>query len=185
MQPEGGPTLTPAVNANLWEQGVSTRLVLFRDWTWQGTKSTSVFLAGLQKLDGKTTPGELDQVSAFKIGPVSLQAPFIREAANTDVWLKDGIASVPHDDEYHRSAEVPNVAQPKRKLGQTNFEIPDSEEDEDYGWANEDEAYLPPQPQQWQGSEDLLLGHDVGQSDDENDSEDDKRRTTDDPHTQD
>ena len=87
MQSERGPTLTPAVNANLWEQGVSTRLVLFRDWIWQSTKSTSVFLAGIQKLDGKTTPGELDQVSAFKIGTVSPHAPFIREVTNTHIWL--------------------------------------------------------------------------------------------------
>lgn len=88
---------------------------------------------------------------------------------------------MPHDDEYHRSAGVPNVAQTKRKLGQTDFEIPDSEEDEDYGWANEDEAFLPPQPQQWQGSEDLLLGHDIGRSDDEGGSGDDELRTTDEP----
>lgn len=42
----------------------------------------------------------------------------------------------------------------KRKLGETDFEVADSE-DEDYGWADDDE--LPPMPSQWQGSEDLLL----------------------------
>jgi hypothetical protein len=45
----------------------------------------------------------------------------------------------------------------KRKLEETDFEVADS--DEDYGWApDEDGDSMPPQPSQWQGSEDLLLG---------------------------
>lgn len=43
----------------------------------------------------------------------------------------------------------------KRKLGDTDFEIADSE-DEDYGW-DEDPDAMPPMPSQWQGSEDILL----------------------------
>ena len=62
--------MTPAVNANVWEQGVSTRLVLFRDWIWQNTKSAGVFLVGLQKLDGKDTPGTIEHISAFKVNAV-------------------------------------------------------------------------------------------------------------------
>lgn len=45
----------------------------------------------------------------------------------------------------------------KRKLGQTGFEVPDSE-DEDYGWQDDDADALPRPPPQWQGSEDILLG---------------------------
>ena len=47
----------------------------------------------------------------------------------------------------------------KRKLTATDFEIPDSEgeDDEDYGWAGEDERDMPPMPPQWQGSEDILI----------------------------
>lgn len=71
MQSERGATLTPAINANLWEQGVSTRLTLFRDWTWRNNKSATVFLAGLQKLDGKATQDVVENVSAFKIDAVS------------------------------------------------------------------------------------------------------------------
>lgn len=42
-------------------------------------------------------------------------------------------------------------------MADTEFEIPDSDEDdEDYGWAEEDEEELPPPPPQWQGSEDVL-----------------------------
>lgn len=63
------------------------------------------------------------------------------------------------------------AAQPKRKLGQTGFEVPDSEDDEDYGWVDEDEAALPAPPPQWQGSEDILLGQDIGRSEDEDEGE--------------
>lgn len=45
----------------------------------------------------------------------------------------------------------------KRKLSATDLEIPDSEDDEDYGWAEEDEEDMPPMPPQWQGSEDILV----------------------------
>ena len=57
----------------------------------------------------------------------------------------------------------------KRKLGQTELEVPDSEDDEDYGWAEEDEAAMPAPPPQWQGSEDILLGQEVGRSEEDSD----------------
>jgi hypothetical protein len=44
----------------------------------------------------------------------------------------------------------------KRKLDSTDFEIADSEEE--YGWDDEYSTQLPPNPSQWQGSEDILLG---------------------------
>jgi hypothetical protein len=51
----------------------------------------------------------------------------------------------------------------KRKLSATDLEIPDSEgeDDEDYGWAEEDEEDIPPMPPQWQGSEDILVPPEV------------------------
>ena len=47
----------------------------------------------------------------------------------------------------------------KRKLAETDLEIPDSEgeDDEDYGWAEDDEDDVPAMPPQWQGSEDILV----------------------------
>ena len=51
----------------------------------------------------------------------------------------------------------------KRKRGDAGLEIPDS--DDDYGWDPDDEAHLPPEPPQWQGSEDLIVG--TQRSDDE------------------
>lgn len=70
MHSERGATLTAAVNANVWEQGVSTRLVMFRDWVWQDSNLTSVFLAGLQKLDGKACQEVVENIVAFKVGSV-------------------------------------------------------------------------------------------------------------------
>ena len=44
----------------------------------------------------------------------------------------------------------------KRKVGDAGLEIADS--DDDYGWDPEDEDHLPPEPPQWQGSEDIIVG---------------------------
>lgn len=74
-------------------------------------------------------------------------------------------------DSEEASTKMAAAAQAKRKLGQTGFEVPDSEEDEDYGWGEEDEAALPAPPPQWQGSEDILLGQDIGRSEDEDEGE--------------
>ncbi|KAM0338339.1 hypothetical protein ACHAPU_011355 [Fusarium lateritium] len=144
MHSERGATLTAAVNANVWEQGVSTRFVMFRDWVWQENHLTSVFLAGLQKLDGKACQEVVENIVAFKVE-------------------SDGLTQVPYE-----ALQSIELARQKRKLGQTELEVPDSEDDEDYGWADEDEAAMPAPPPQWQGSEDLILGQDIGQSEDEN-----------------
>jgi hypothetical protein len=66
---------------------------------------------------------------------------------------------------------APMAPRPKRKLGQTDLEVPDSDDDEDYGWADEDEDALPPPPSQWQGSEDLILGENAGLTEDESEAE--------------
>ncbi|KAJ3521172.1 hypothetical protein NM208_g13414 [Fusarium decemcellulare] len=67
MHSERGATLTAAVNATVWEQGVSTRLVMFRDWVWQQNRLASVFLAGLQKVDGRASQETVENVVAFKV----------------------------------------------------------------------------------------------------------------------
>lgn len=59
-------------------------------------------------------------------------------------------------DANQRSIILPSAPALKRKLADTDIEIPDS--DEEYGWQDEDVEDLPRMPPQWQGSEDLLLG---------------------------
>ncbi|KAI1779632.1 P-loop containing nucleoside triphosphate hydrolase protein [Hypoxylon cercidicola] len=71
MQFEHGATLIPAMNAHTWEQGIATRLVLFRDWIIKNNTVHSVYFAGIQKLNGKTGPSSISQVSAFDIRRVS------------------------------------------------------------------------------------------------------------------
>lgn len=71
-----------------------------------------------------------------------------------------------YGDLTNMAAEPAILMRHKRKLDETDLEVPDSEDDEDYGWAEEDESTLP-QPPQWQGSEDLLLGQELGRSDEE------------------
>lgn len=68
-----------------------------------------------------------------------------------------GLVPVAEHDTTQASAILSSTAQPKRKLGSTDFEIADSEEE--YGWDDEDSNELPPNPSQWQGSEDILIGN--------------------------
>lgn len=74
-------------------------------------------------------------------------------------------------DDSQSSMVLSSMPHHKRKLGETDFELPDSQ-DEDYGWEDDDAASMPTVPQ-WQGSEDILLGHvedDGGQSNGDSDS---------------
>ncbi|KAI8960743.1 P-loop containing nucleoside triphosphate hydrolase protein [Daldinia sp. FL1419] len=148
MQFEHGATLIPAINAGTWEQGIATRLVLFRDWIMNSDTVHDVHFVGIQKLNGKTTPGGLSQVFAFRVD-------------------NDGLVGVGLDGNQ-TSMPLSPTSRHKRKLGQTDFEVADSE-GEDYGWEDEDESEMPSMPPQWQGSEDILLGQvedDDGQTDD-------------------
>lgn len=137
MQAERRATLTSAINANVWEQGIATRVVLFRDWMWHDGHAAGARLAAVQKVNGKMNLDALEAVYAFEIESTGLKP------ASYD-------------------GNKPNVAfsstpGPKRKFEETGFEIPDSE-DEDYGWQEEDTSLLPGMPPQWQGSEDIILG---------------------------
>ncbi|KAK3307497.1 P-loop containing nucleoside triphosphate hydrolase protein [Chaetomium strumarium] len=134
MQAERGATLIPAVNASVWEQGMSTRLVLFRDWLQDGHEVRGVHFVGIQKLNGKGTAALIDNLCAFTVE-------------------ETGLVSVDYDNTQPSRTLISTPTQ-KRKLGDTDFEVADSD-DEDYGWDDDEE--LPPMPSQWQGSEDLLL----------------------------
>ncbi|KAH8764249.1 P-loop containing nucleoside triphosphate hydrolase protein [Diaporthe sp. PMI_573] len=134
MQAERGATLIPAINASVWEQGIATRVALLREWMWNDGHPYGARLAAVQKANGKTAADGLDRVFAFSIDSTGL-APA----------------------EFDGHAASSTLSGPKRKLGETGFEVADSE-DEDYGWQEKDSSLLPGMPPQWQGSEDLILG---------------------------
>ncbi|KAK0714894.1 P-loop containing nucleoside triphosphate hydrolase protein [Lasiosphaeris hirsuta] len=136
MQAERGATLAPAINATAWDQGISTRLVLFRGWIPDGAESHDLYFVGVQKVNGKGDGGSVNNTGAFQID-------------------QGGLVSVDLDS-IQTSRGLSTTPVQKRKLDDTNFEIPDSD-DEDYGWQDDDDDALPPNPSQWQGSEDILL----------------------------
>ena len=91
MQAERGATIIPAVNALDWDQGISTRLVLLRDWFWQDSRASSLRFVGVQKLNGRTTEDLAQGVVAFDIISVSQKKkcgrrsePGLRRAAGRD-----------------------------------------------------------------------------------------------------
>ncbi|KAI1809852.1 P-loop containing nucleoside triphosphate hydrolase protein [Poronia punctata] len=138
MHPERGAVITPAINAPVWEQGVATRLVLFRDWLTVDNDLRDVRLIGVQKCNGQVSPDGMGTVIPFTIDTGGLSAVDLEAAQSSLV-------------------SAPNSRHHKRKLREAGFEVADSE-GEDYGWEDEDEAEMPNMPPQWQGSEDLLLG---------------------------
>ncbi|KAK4125959.1 P-loop containing nucleoside triphosphate hydrolase protein [Parathielavia appendiculata] len=144
MQAERGATLIPALNANVWEQGMSTRLVLFRNWLCTDSELRGLHLVAIQKLNGKGVTHSFNKVYAFRVE-------------------KRGLVPVEYDNTQQSTTLTTNPA-PKRKLGDTDFEIADSD-DESYGWDDDEE--LPPMPSQWQGSEDLLLVREPGSEDED------------------
>lgn len=75
MQAERGATLTPALNARAWDQGIATRLVLFRDWMFRDGAAVGFHFAGIQKLNGKTHQDGLGHVFPFRIQEVRATLP--------------------------------------------------------------------------------------------------------------
>ncbi|KAK3903274.1 P-loop containing nucleoside triphosphate hydrolase protein [Staphylotrichum tortipilum] len=149
MQAERGATLIPAINAGVWEQGISTRLVLFRDWL----ESRGSHFVAIQKLHGKGAAALADSLCPFEVD-------------------QSGLVPVECDDTQSRT--LTSTPAQKRKLEDTDFEIADSE-DEAYAW--DDEEDLPPMPSQWQGSEDILLVR-KPESDEEDHQDSDASETT-------
>ena len=70
MTADQSATLVPAIIAQVWEQGISTRIALFRDWQWNGQKMSSIFLAGIQKSDGEPVSDSATSLCAFQINAV-------------------------------------------------------------------------------------------------------------------
>ncbi|KAB5572563.1 P-loop containing nucleoside triphosphate hydrolase protein [Coniochaeta sp. 2T2.1] len=149
MQAGQGAALVPSINAGVWDQGIPTRLVLYRDWVMHEGSPIPLHFAGIQKLNGKNDNAAMGDIVAFRIELSGLVAATIDSIESARI----------------RS----NAPVLKRKLEDTDFEVGDSDEEEDYGWGeDENPDDLPPNPSQWQGSEDLIVGvHQNGEDSDE------------------
>ncbi|KAM0565464.1 hypothetical protein ACHAP9_008335 [Verticillium nonalfalfae] len=100
MQAESGATLVPAINANVWEQGVSTRLVVFKDWAWKDGSPSTVCLAGVQKLEGRVGSEAVSSAAAFRIearkmDDAGLEVPDSDEGEGDYGWEVDDDAAAP------------------------------------------------------------------------------------------
>lgn len=77
MQADRSAALIPAINAAVWEHGTATRIVLFRNWLWRERHASSVFLAGVQKLDGRKMYDDGEHVVAFQVQQAGLDPSFM------------------------------------------------------------------------------------------------------------
>jgi len=71
MQAGQGAALVPAINAGVWDQGISTRLVLYRDWVMHEGSPITLYFAGIQKLNGQNDNAAMGDIVAFMIESVS------------------------------------------------------------------------------------------------------------------
>jgi hypothetical protein len=77
MQAERGATLVPAINASVWEQGMSTKLVLFRDWLQDASETRGLHFVAIQKMNGKGVGALIDSACAFRVDVVSAMTWFV------------------------------------------------------------------------------------------------------------
>lgn len=78
---------------------------------------------------------------------------------------RPGLPNLTTQNDHQNLTSTPQNIPQKRKR---SMEVPDSEgeDDEDYGWAEEDEEDVPVMPPQWQGSEDILIPDPAEKEDD-------------------
>jgi len=185
MRPGAGAVLIPAINTTAWEQGLGCRVALFRDWGWideEGNAVDDVRLAEVKKAEGASCTGRTAGFSIRGVCPVPLlpyehylqQLKVLAKTNNHQTGLypllprtrptpnnpSANLSSHSHPQNSNAIESPLTLSRPhKRKLSATDLEIPDSEgeDDEDYGWAEEDEEDIPAMPPQWQGSEDILV----------------------------
>ena len=84
MQAERGASLVPAINASVWDQGISTRLVLYRDLVMQDGEFAGLYFAGTQKVNGKNDNAAIGDIVAFTVESVSVSFPTQSAVVNND-----------------------------------------------------------------------------------------------------
>ena len=174
MRPGIGAALVPSINFTSWTQGLACRVVLFRDWGWNdedGNAIHGVRLAQVTKAEGVDLPEGRGWLAGFTVSEVRLtrKLPVSMSFHKTDPYLfiQTGLHPLPLPTfsisspsnlptlHSRQAREEPRqstaqVLPQKRKRSMTDLEIPDSEgeDDEDYGWAEEDEGEVPAMPPQ-------------------------------------
>lgn len=99
MQGDQGASLVPAISAGIWEQGIATRLVIFRDWVIGGDSIGSARYAAIQKRNGKHVPGGFSEAYAFEIqnvrviflSPSHPSGPVTLKIENSQNWCPSSI----------------------------------------------------------------------------------------------
>jgi len=144
-----GALLLPAISGSEWDNGVSTQLVLFRDWPpKRGTQLTDeeaekwqrLRYAGVIKVKGVAMEqnGRFDTVVPFSVEQVSY-FPTSTRKQNTN-HTQDGLYELPTTASH---VAVPILSSPARPTKRAFEEIADSEDealsDDDYGWDHDDE----------------------------------------------
>lgn len=141
--------LVPAMAGMEWDNGIATRLVLFRDWPpdpgrladlhLNDEKRRSIRYVGVVKIAGVgvSEAHGLGAIVPFTIENVSL----IRLVARSRLTPQSGLSDV-----NLKTEEVPieTLTSPARPPKRTYEEVADSEDepgsDEEYGWVEEDEV---------------------------------------------
>jgi hypothetical protein len=78
MRPGAGAVLVPAVTTTAWEQGLGCRVVLFRDWGWDGEEGsliTDVRLVEVLKAEGIAVADGRRRFVGFSIDDVRFVWP--------------------------------------------------------------------------------------------------------------
>jgi hypothetical protein len=73
MRPGVGAVLVPAINITAWDQGLATRVVLFRDWGWGEEEGVDGGrLAMVMKAEGVSLPEGRGWLVGLRIDEVCL-----------------------------------------------------------------------------------------------------------------
>ncbi|KAH8659258.1 P-loop containing nucleoside triphosphate hydrolase protein [Tricladium varicosporioides] len=160
LRPGISAALLPALSTTPWEQGLGSRVVIFRDWGWRGDggeEVDEVRIAQVLKAEGSAASRVVPfAISESGLVPLAFPTPMPPPQFGIN---SHGNNEVPQNTPNMQSTPTLPTLPQKRKLDATDLEIPDSEDedDEDYGWGEEDEEDIPVAPPQWQGSEDILI----------------------------
>ena len=143
---EAGAVLQPAISGTAWDTGISSRVVVFRDWIFQATDAASsqgeyvpgVRLAGVSKAKGVSYE-DMTKTVMFTIEKVS----GLDYCGKASLKEKTGLREIQIDQTETRLNEtsVQPALSLKRKRGEivdSQSEDEETESDREFGWVGED-----------------------------------------------